>query len=76
MQVSWVRRHDYDNLQLLTFGTHTYTGDVRYIVELQYPNNWRLNIHDVDKKDEGLYECQISTHPPKVIQMYLKVNGK
>lgn len=26
--------------------------------------------------DEGIYECQISTHPPRLYRVFLTVNGK
>lgn len=74
--VSWVRRkHGETDLQLLTVGKQTYSGDPRYTIEFQYPNNWRLKIAAANKNDEGVYECQISTHPPKVIIYYLHVNA-
>ncbi|XP_050069163.1 uncharacterized protein LOC126557431 [Anopheles maculipalpis] len=74
--VSWVRRKSGDTaLQLLTVGKQTYSGDSRYQIEFQYPNNWRLKISRANKNDEGVYECQISTHPPKVIIYYLYVNA-
>ncbi|KAH8297769.1 hypothetical protein KR054_009385 [Drosophila jambulina] len=76
--VSWVRHNtqEEDNaLDLLTVGMHTYTGDKRYKMEFQYPNNWRLKITNVKKDDEAIYECQISTHPPRVIQINLHVNA-
>ncbi|CRK97509.1 CLUMA_CG010898, isoform A, partial [Clunio marinus] len=82
--VSWVRRmyyYDSDDepqrqeLQLLTVGTNTFVADTRYSVDFQFPNNFRLMIQNVTKRDEGIYECQISTHPPKVIQYYLHVNA-
>lgn len=63
-------------LDLLTVGLHAYTGDKRYKMEFQYPNNWRLKIINVKKDDEATYECQISTHPPRVIQINLHVNGR
>lgn len=84
-------------LQLLTVGTNTFVADLRYSVDFQFPNNFRLLIQNVTKRDEGIYECQvcgissltaldiifnatslkqISTHPPKVIQFYLHVNGE
>lgn len=75
--MSWVRRkHGETDLQLLTVGKQTYSGDPRYTIEFQYPNNWRLKIASANKNDEGVYECQISTHPPKVIIYYLHVNGE
>jgi hypothetical protein len=70
------RKHQNNELQLLTVGPHTYTGDSRYTNDFQYPNNWRLKIAYVNKRDEGSYECQISTHPPKVVQTNLFINGK
>ncbi|XP_039965146.1 dual specificity protein kinase splA [Bactrocera tryoni] len=75
--VSWVRRNAQGEnaLDLLTVGLHTYTGDKRYKMEFQYPNNWRLKITNVKKDDEAMYECQISTHPPRVIQINLFVNA-
>lgn len=76
-QVSWVRRrYGISNLDLLTVGKNVYSGDPRYKVEFQYPSNWRLKIESATKDDEGTYECQISTHPPRVIQKNLHVNGK
>jgi len=86
-QVSWVRHNPQDRangsgigngnaLDLLTVGMHTYTGDKRYKMEFQYPNNWRLKITNVKKDDEAIYECQISTHPPRVIQINLHANGR
>ncbi|KAJ8891498.1 hypothetical protein PR048_004026 [Dryococelus australis] len=78
-QVSWVRRRagsgSEDELELLTVGAHTYSGDPRYSVRFQYPNNWRLRLDRARKKDEGVYECQISTHPPLVSTTHLHVNG-
>ncbi|XP_073842476.1 defective proboscis extension response 20 [Musca autumnalis] len=75
--VSWVRRNPggENALDLLTVGLNTYTGDKRYKMEFQYPNNWRLKIINVKKDDEATYECQISTHPPRVIQINLHVNA-
>lgn len=70
------RKHGETDLQLLTVGKQTYSGDPRYTIEFQYPNNWRLKIAAANKNDEGVYECQISTHPPKVIIYYLHVNGE
>ncbi|ALC43128.1 dpr20, partial [Drosophila busckii] len=76
--VSWVRRsaqNEENALDLLTVGLTAYTGDKRYKMEFQYPNNWRLRIVNVKKDDEATYECQISTHPPRVIQINLHVNA-
>lgn len=76
-QVSWVRRKPGESgLELLTVGQQTYSGDSRYKVEFQYPNNWKLKIESVVKEDEGTYECQISTYPPRVIQKNIFIIGK
>lgn len=46
-------------LQLLTVGANTFVADSRYSVDLQFPNNFRLAIQSVTKRDEGIYECQV-----------------
>lgn len=76
-QVSWVKREASDDkLQLLTVGMQTYSGDVRFSVEFQYPNNWRLKISEANKSDEGLYECQVNSFPPRVIRTFFRVHGE
>ncbi|GBP80405.1 hypothetical protein EVAR_57659_1 [Eumeta japonica] len=70
--VMWVRRTT-DLAQLLTVGPSPYAGDNRVSVKFQYPNNWRLSISPVKKSDEGLYMCQISTHPTRAILTNLTV---
>lgn len=61
----WVRR-TVDKFSLLSVGNVTHTGDPRFKVTFQYPNNWRLHINPMQKDDSGLYMCQVSTHPPRV----------
>ncbi|CAG9566338.1 unnamed protein product [Danaus chrysippus] len=73
--VSWVRRRGRDEIpELLTVGAVTYAADMRVSVGKRYPGNWRLLIREVKPDDEGVYECQISTHPPRVSRTYLHVN--
>lgn len=74
-QVSWVRRKG-DELNLITFGRHTYSSDSRYSLEYVAPNDWQLLIQYANERDEGHYECQISSHPPLVLLVYLTVVGK
>ncbi|XP_069673234.1 zwei Ig domain protein zig-8-like isoform X2 [Periplaneta americana] len=64
--VMWLRRTA-DRVSLLTVGASPYSSDPRYEVKFQYPNNWRLHISPVQREDEGLYMCQVSTHPPRVL---------
>ncbi|CAG9813478.1 unnamed protein product [Phaedon cochleariae] len=69
--VSWVRKHDY---HLLTVGLATYNTDDRFMVEhVRHLQNWGLLIKKVQPSDAGLYECQMSTHPPSSIVVELKV---
>lgn len=75
VQVSWVRRKG-DELNLITFGRHTYSSDSRYSLEYIAPNDWQLLIQYANERDEGHYECQISSHPPLVLLVYLTVVGK
>lgn len=70
------RKPGESGLELLTVGNQTYSGDSRYKIEFQYPNNWKLKIESVIKEDEGTYECQISTYPPRVIQKNIFIIGK
>lgn len=74
-QVSWVRRRG-DELNLITFGRHTYSSDSRYSLEYMEPNDWQLMIQYANERDEGHYECQVSVHPPMVLLIYLTVVGE
>ncbi|XP_049809934.1 uncharacterized protein LOC126252963 [Schistocerca nitens] len=74
--VSWVRRRPgSEELQLLTVGRQTYSGDERYAVSFQYPDNWRLTVSDARPADQGDYECQVSTHPPRTLRYSLLVTA-
>ncbi|XP_034118580.1 fibroblast growth factor receptor 3 isoform X1 [Drosophila sulfurigaster albostrigata] len=70
--VSWMRRKG-DDLALITFGQHTYSGDSRYSLEFEEPNDWKLLIQFANERDEGPYECQVSSHPPLVLLVYLTI---
>lgn len=60
--VSWVRHRD---IHLLTVGRYTYTSDQRFeAVHTPHTEEWSLRIRFPQKKDSGIYECQISTTPP------------
>jgi len=60
--VSWLRLRDF---HLLTVGQFTYTPDERFLVRQTNSNDWSLTIKHVLPSDEGLYECQVNTDPPR-----------
>lgn len=79
-KVSWVRHRD---IHILTAGAYTYTSDQRFqaLHRLNTGHNsewseWTLCIKWAQKRDQGIYECQISTAPMKSYQFHLNVVGK
>ncbi|KAH9369473.1 hypothetical protein HPB48_014347 [Haemaphysalis longicornis] len=59
--VSWIRRRD---LHVLTVGRFTYTSDQRFqAIHMDNSDSWLLQIQYPQKKDAGMYECQVSTLP-------------
>ncbi|XP_011645794.1 zwei Ig domain protein zig-8-like isoform X2 [Pogonomyrmex barbatus] len=69
--VSWVRHRD---IHLLTVGRYTYTSDQRFEVMYKiHPEEWILRIRYPQRKDTGIYECQISTTPPIGYPVYLTI---
>ncbi|XP_011504604.1 PREDICTED: Down syndrome cell adhesion molecule [Ceratosolen solmsi marchali] len=71
--VSWVRRRG-DELHLLTFGQQTYSSDSRFSLDSEMPNNWRLRLSSATERDTGVYECQVSAHPPLIRTVHLSVS--
>ncbi|KOX72282.1 hypothetical protein WN51_03264 [Melipona quadrifasciata] len=69
--VSWVRHRD---IHLLTIGRYTYTSDQRFeAMHTPHAEEWTLRIRYPQKKDSGIYECQISTTPPIGYSVQLNV---
>nr|XP_053654355.1 uncharacterized protein LOC128703636 isoform X3 [Cherax quadricarinatus] len=69
--VSWIRGRD---LRILTVGRYTYTTDLRYeSLHQEGTNQWTLRIKSTQPRDQGTYECQISTKPIKAFTIYLRV---
>ncbi|XP_058824456.1 zwei Ig domain protein zig-8-like isoform X4 [Topomyia yanbarensis] len=69
--VSWVRHRD---IHLLTVGRYTYTSDQRFeAMHSPHTEEWTLRIRYAQRKDSGIYECQISTTPPVGHFVYLTV---
>uniref|UniRef100_A0A336LZS2 CSON005983 protein n=1 Tax=Culicoides sonorensis TaxID=179676 RepID=A0A336LZS2_CULSO len=69
--VSWVRHRD---IHLLTVGRYTYTSDQRFeAMHSPHTEEWTLRIRNAQKRDTGIYECQISTTPPIGQPVFLSV---
>lgn len=72
-QVSWIRHRD---IHILTVGTYTYTTDQRFQTAYHREfNEWTMQIKWAQKRDAGMYECQISTIPIKSFSVRLNVVG-
>ncbi|XP_018323280.1 zwei Ig domain protein zig-8 [Agrilus planipennis] len=62
------------DLHILTSSIHTYTGDGRFSVH--HPENsddWDLQIEYVQRRDSGIYECQVNTEPKINMRVELHV---
>lgn len=65
------------DLHLLTVGRFTYTSDARFkAVHQTGSDDWLLKIHYLQHRDEGAYECQVSTTPPIRHTVFLEVLGE
>ncbi|XP_015840876.1 lachesin isoform X3 [Tribolium castaneum] len=70
-RVSWMRKRD---LHILTSDIHTYTGDARFSVRHpEHSDDWDLRIAYVQKRDAGVYECQVNTEPKINLAITLNV---
>ncbi|XP_033149141.1 uncharacterized protein LOC108596860 [Drosophila busckii] len=57
-QISWIRRRDW---HILSSGAQLYTNDERFaILHTPGSNMWTLQIKFVQRRDHGMYECQIA----------------
>lgn len=69
--VTWKRRRDY---KILTFGMLTYSSDSRFFTRPERNGkDWCLHIKYVQPDDAGLYECQVTSHPPASIFVDLQL---
>ncbi|XP_065167660.1 neurotrimin-like [Atheta coriaria] len=58
-QISWVRRRDW---HILSSGMYPYTNDERFqVLHAEGADDWTLQIKYVQKRDNGTYECQVSS---------------
>ncbi|XP_046819107.1 uncharacterized protein LOC124424304 isoform X2 [Vespa crabro] len=70
--VSWIKRKTVQ--ELLTVGLITYANDERFqAIHFHHSEDWTLQIKYVQGRDAGLYQCQVSTHPPTSIFLFLEV---
>ncbi|CAH0713030.1 unnamed protein product, partial [Brenthis ino] len=57
--ISWVRRRDW---HIISSGVFMYTNDERFqVLHSEGSDDWILQIKYVQKRDNGTYECQVST---------------
>ncbi|XP_075215366.1 inactive tyrosine-protein kinase 7-like [Lycorma delicatula] len=69
--VSWIRKRD---LHILTAGVLTYTSDQRFqVIRPDRSGNWTLLIKFPQKRDTGIYECQVNTEPKMSLAFWLNV---
>ena len=74
MQVSWVRHRD---VSLIAVGKFVYISDKRFrVLHESNANDWILTIKSVTYKDQGVYECQVTTNPFTSYKYILRVVGK
>lgn len=65
------------DLHILTVGTYTYTTDQRFTTtHHKETDEWTLQIKFAQKRDAGLYDCQISTQPVKSYSVRLNLVSK
>ena len=78
-QVSWIRKSD---LHVLTSGSHTFTGDLRFSSRHSQAthqagvDSWILQIKPTQLKDSGEYQCQVNTEPKISFSVFLRVRGE
>lgn len=64
------------DLHILTSSIHTYTGDGRFSVRHpEHSDDWDLRVEYVQKRDAGVYECQVNTEPKINMAVMLNVEG-
>lgn len=72
--MSWIRHRD---IHILTVATYTYTTDQRFQTAYHKDTDeWTLHIKWTQKRDAGMYECQVSTIPIKSYSVQLNIVGK
>ena len=74
LQVSWVRHRD---VSLIAVGKFVYISDKRFrVLHESNSSDWILTIKSVTYKDQGIYECQVTSEPYTSFKYILRVVGK
>ncbi|KAK7866829.1 hypothetical protein R5R35_005257 [Gryllus longicercus] len=64
------------DLHILTSNIFTYTGDARFgVIHPEASDEWNLRIEYVQKRDAGIYECQVNTEPKINMAILLAVEA-
>ena len=72
-QLAWLKHKELD---ILSVGKLKYSSDNRYrVVYRPNTHEYQLHIAYVQPKDEGIYECQISTKPISAFYIHLRVTA-
>ena len=72
--MSWVCHRD---VSLIAVGKFVYTSDKRFrVLHESNSNDWILTIKSVTYKDQGIYECQVTSDPETSFKYILRVVGK
>lgn len=67
-----------DEMIILSAGRFTLASDGRWSLQTSgtHSGDWRMLLNPVAARDQGNYECQVSTHPPIVRKIRLTVLGE
>ncbi|XP_069679931.1 transmembrane and immunoglobulin domain-containing protein 1-like isoform X2 [Periplaneta americana] len=64
------------DLHILTSSIFTYTGDARFgVIHPEASDEWNLRVEYVQKRDAGIYECQVNTEPKINMAILLTVEA-
>ncbi|KAG8225588.1 hypothetical protein J437_LFUL006680 [Ladona fulva] len=64
------------DLHILTSSIFTYTGDGRFgVIHPEGSDEWNLRVEYVQKRDAGIYECQVNTEPKINMAILLNVEA-
>jgi len=72
LQVTWIRKKD---SQILAASVWTYSSHQRFQA-VNKNETWSLMIQNVQKRDNGIYECELSRSPPTKTWVNLQVVDK